>query len=237
MLPRRHLVVRRLDLEAHLLQVGDDQPPRLLAPVHRADVEVAGDVVHLGRRAAARVLVEEEELRLDARHHLEAQLLRARHLPLQRQPRAPRELGVVGVVDVADDAGDHPLLRAPRKDAEGAEVRGEEHVGLLDPHEALDRGAVEHDLPVQRLLELTARHLDVLHHAQNVGELEPEEPDVEPVADVEDVALGGAPRLQHRAVLRIQAHRQRSHHGARRNGRDHRRARFSRLGAANSART
>ena len=66
-LARRHLVVRRLDLEAHLLQHDHDVAPALLAPVHRREVEVAADVVRLDAWVAARVRLEEEELGLRAR--------------------------------------------------------------------------------------------------------------------------------------------------------------------------
>ena len=41
-----------------------------------------------------------------------------------------------------------------RVDPEGVEIGHQQHVRLLDADEALDRRAVEHDLAVERLLEL-----------------------------------------------------------------------------------
>ena len=91
--------------------------------------------------------------------------------------------------------GHPPALVVVRQDPEGAEFRMQQHVRLLDPDEALDRRAVEHDLAVERLLELAARHLDVLVDAEDVGELEPEEVHVELFGQLEHVALGGAAQV------------------------------------------
>ena len=49
MLAVRDLVVRRLDLEAHLLERDYDRATRVLAAVRRGEVEVAADVVRRGR--------------------------------------------------------------------------------------------------------------------------------------------------------------------------------------------
>jgi len=63
------------------------------------------------------------------------------------------------------------------EDRVAGEVGHEEHVRLLDPAEALDRGAVEHDLALQGLAELALRHLHVLVLAHDVGEDEAKKPD------------------------------------------------------------
>jgi hypothetical protein len=60
-------------------------------------------------------------------------------------------------------------------DLEGLQIRDEEHVRFLDAGEALDGAAVEHDLAVQGLLELTLGDFDVLDDAVDIGELEAQE--------------------------------------------------------------
>ena len=50
----RHLVVRRLDLEAHPLEHVDHRAPRIFAEVGGREVEVAADVVRRRARLAAR---------------------------------------------------------------------------------------------------------------------------------------------------------------------------------------
>ena len=74
-LSRRHLVVRRLDLEPHVLESEDDLPPDLLALIDRCEIEVAAGIVRSGQRLTVSGL-EEEELRLGSGHHLEAHALR-----------------------------------------------------------------------------------------------------------------------------------------------------------------
>ena len=103
-------------------------------------------------------------------------------LALERVPGTAVEGLLVRGVDVAEEPRHPAALVVVRQHAEGGEVGLEQHVRLLDPHEPLDRRPVEHDLAVQRLLELAARHLDVLVDAQDVGELQPEEVDAEAAA-------------------------------------------------------
>ena len=107
----------------------------------------------------------------------------------------PGERLLVRGVDVAEQPGYPAAFVVVGEDPEGVQIRLEEHVRFLDPDEALDRGAIEHDLPVQRLLELAARHLDVLVDAQDVGELKPDEIDAEPTGQLQDVILAGAAQV------------------------------------------
>ena len=74
-------------------------------------------------------------------------------------------------------------------------VGREQHVRLLDPHEPFDRRAVEHDVAVERLLELRRRNLDVLVDAENVGELKSQEADVVLRGELENVLLACAGRV------------------------------------------
>src|SRR6184192_2768740 len=202
-LPRCDFVVTRLDLEPHRHQVPDDEAPDLLGPVHRGLIEVATVIMGVGGGLAARVELEDEELRFGARHHLVAQRLRRRDLPLQRLARASRERRPVGVVDVADEPGDAPPLVVVRQHPERVEVGLQDHVRLLDPHEPLDRRAVEHDVALERLVELALGHFDVLVDAQDVGELEAQEVDFLLLAELEQLALAGAGGLEgggHRGI-------------------------------------
>ena len=168
-------VMRGLDVEPHRLEREHDLAAHVLALIDRRQVEVAARVVRLGGRLAVAPL-EQEELGLGPRVHREAALGGQRDHALQRGARAAGERLAVGPVDVAD----HPrhLLAArvaPREDREGVEVGPQVHVRLLDADEALDRRAVEHDLAVQRVLELAVGDLDVLDRPEDVGELQAEE--------------------------------------------------------------
>ena len=102
----RHFVVRRLHLEPHLLEVVHDRAPRILAEIHRREVEVRADVVRLRRRLAVRPALEHEELGFHPRVHREAELGRVGDHALQRAARIAREGRAVGHVDVADQATD-----------------------------------------------------------------------------------------------------------------------------------
>ena len=183
------LVVRRLDVDADRLERQDDLPAHVLAEVDGREVEIAGGVVRVGGGLAVARL-EEEELRLRSAVHRVAGGRRLGDGALQGVPRTALEGAAVRVVDVADQPADPfaGVLR-PRQHPEGRQVGPEEHVRLLDPDEALDRRAVEHDLAVQRRGELAVRDLDVLDDAEDVGELQAHELHVRALRQLEDLRL------------------------------------------------
>jgi truncated hemoglobin YjbI len=118
--------------------------------------------------------------------------LRARHLPFDHIPRIALERRAVGTVHVADHAPHARRRLPPWKDLKRGEVRGQQHVGLLDPHEAFDARPVEHDVALQRLPELRRRNLDVLDDAQNIRELQAQKSHLVRLCQLEDVGGGGA---------------------------------------------
>src|SRR5204863_4336701 len=130
------------------------------------------------------------ELGLDPGHHLVAERLGFRDLALQRLAGAAGERRPVGVVDVADHARDFARGVVVGEDAERLEVGPQYHVRLFDPDEALDRRAVEHDVALERLVELARGYLDVLVDAEDVGKLQPERGYVLLLGGVEDFAFG-----------------------------------------------
>ena len=206
-LARGHFVMGGLDLEAHRGELLDDDAADLLAAVERAQIEIRPRVVRRRRRRAVGRALEQEELRLAPRHHRVTQLPRPIELALERGPGAPRERLLIGRVDVAEEPGNASALVVIRKNPEGLEIGLEEHVGLLDSHEPLDGGTVEHDLAVERLAELASGHFDVLVHAENVGELKAQEIHAELAAELEDVPLArtlhfGRKALQTRPLRR-----------------------------------
>src|SRR5690606_39376916 len=69
-------------------------------------------------------------------------------------------------------------------------VGGEVHVGLFDPGNPLDGGAVEHDLVVQRPLQLAAGDGHVLDDPHDVAELQANEADTPLVCFPEDLLFG-----------------------------------------------
>ena len=183
------LVVRRLDVDADRLEGEHDLPAHVFAEVDRGEVEVAGGVVGLGGRPAVARL-EQEELGLGAAVHRVAGGRRAGDSALQGVPGTALERAAVWIVDVADQPADALAgRRRPRQDAERRQVRTQEHVRLLDPDEAFDGRAVEHDLAVQRRAELPVRDLDVLDHAEDVGELQAHELHVRALGELEDLRL------------------------------------------------
>src|SRR5207247_1083167 len=109
------------------------------------------DVMSDCRRLAFLVRPEQKELRLHPGVHREAEGRGTGEHALQDTTRIAGEWLTVWCVDVADHSADAALGITPRKDLKSRQIRREEHVRLLDPHEPLDRGSVEHDVAGQRL--------------------------------------------------------------------------------------
>ena len=170
----RDLVVGRLDADPEGLERVDHVVPDRDREV-RAEVEVAGLVV--GQRLDRPVIgaPEQEELELGAHVHDVAELLRPLDLAPEDVARVARE----GLAARGEHVADHARGRAagPRDLREGPHVRHEVLVALGDPGEALDRRAVEPRPVADRALELVDRDRHRLDDADDVRELELDEPD------------------------------------------------------------
>ncbi len=202
----RDLVMRGLDVKAHRFERQHDLAAHVLALVHRTQIEIARAVVRLGRRHAV-FRLEEKELGFGPRVHREA--LRRGHADhlLETRARIADERLAVRCVDVADHPRDFFAGRArPRKDAKRRQVRPQVHVGFFDADEALDRRAVEHDLSVERVLELTIGDLDVLDRPEDVRELKAHELHFLALSSFENLrfrfSAGRCVRLRHWRILR-----------------------------------
>jgi hypothetical protein len=145
----------------------------------------------MGRRdrGPVRVALKEEELGLGTGHHLVTHLLGLGDHPFESAAWTTGERPAVRGGDVADKSANLALVGLPGEDPERVEIGHQEHVGLLDAREALDRGTIEHDLAVEGLRELTLGHLDVLDDAVDVGELKTQEMDLVFLGEGEN--LGG----------------------------------------------
>ncbi len=172
------LVVAELHRDAHRFEHGDRLAAEVHADVLRGVVEVAGVVG--GRRAGAvqRLVLQQEELDLGVGVEGEAEVGGLGEDALEHVARVGEGRGAVGHQDVAEHPGRAGGLGAPGQDLEGARIRLGDHVGLVDPGEALDGGAVEADALVEGLLQLGGCHRDGLEEAEHVGEPQAHEPDV-----------------------------------------------------------
>ena len=180
-----HFVVASFDDDAQLFERFD----HLLAHVGGfvgGQVEVAGLVVRqrLDLRQAVLFMVEaisrpaaeHEKLQLRSGHIPKAHVLGTLELAPQHTTRVASEGLAVGCVHVADHFGGGPVRIAfPGDDAEGIEVRIEEHVALVDAREAFDARTVEPQAVVDRVAKLVEGDMDVLNNAHDVGELQTDE--------------------------------------------------------------
>ena len=97
------------------------------------------------------------------------------HVPLQDEPRVALEGLVRDAMDVTEDQRRRRLVTVPGDDLEGVGIRDQEHVGLLDPAVALDRGPVEGHALLEGDLELGRRDLEALEEPEHVGEPQADE--------------------------------------------------------------
>ena len=145
-----------------------------LPDVERREVEVRADVERLGRLRVA----EQEELDLGPDVERQAQIARARHRPPQDRARVALEERALRRADVAEHARDARHTRPPRQDLERGRVGVRDHVGLLHPGEPVDGRSVEPDAFAERFLQLLRRDGERLQEPQDVGEPQPDEPDL-----------------------------------------------------------
>ena len=175
MLPGRHFVMAGLDFEAHLFQRHADLAPRALAVIQRSQVEVARLVRSRRGRMPFFVHLEQEELAL--RPHVEtiAHLRGPGQHFLQHPAGIARERRSVRVVYVADQSRNLAVLGPPGQDRKGVQVGMQVLVALVDPDKALDAAAVDHDLVIDRFLDLAGGDRHVFQLAEDIGKLHPDE--------------------------------------------------------------
>ena len=185
------LVVAGLDLKLHSLQRQADLPAGRLAVVQGAQIEVAGLVVGLGGGLTLVIGLEQEEFRLGTHiKGIKAHVLGLLQGPLQHVAGVAGEGRTIGVVHVADQAGHLTVAGPPGEDGEGVQVGVQVLIRLVDADKTLDGGAVEHDLVVDRLLNLGGGDGNVFQLTEDVGELEADKLNILLMDDADDIFLG-----------------------------------------------
>ena len=174
-LGRGDLMVGGFHLESHVLQIQHNVPAHVLRQVDGRHVEIPGRLVGLGGGTALLVGVEQEKLALRSNVEHVPHLLRPLHGALQHIARVPDKGLLIHAVHVADQARHLALLRPPGEYLKGVQVGIQVHVGLVDPHKALDGGAVEHAAVVQRFLKLAGRDSHIFQHSEDIRKLQTDE--------------------------------------------------------------
>ena len=123
-------------------------------------------------------VAEQEVLDLGSDVERQAHVVRARDRPSQDRARVALEQRALRRPDVAEHARHARHAGPPREDLERRRVGVRDHVGLLHPGEAVDRRAVEADALAQRLRQLLRGDRERLQEPEDVGEPQPDEPDL-----------------------------------------------------------
>ena len=163
LLARRDLVVAELDRDADALQREHGLAAEVARDVVGGEVEVAAGVDRPRLPAVVGQVLEQEELDLGVGVEGEAHLGGLGQRPAQHVPRVGPGRRAVGQQDVAEHPG--AVAAAPPSHGQHLErgrVGHGDHVGLVDPGEALDRRAVEADALVEGGLQLGRRDRDAL---------------------------------------------------------------------------
>jgi len=177
-LTRPALVVAELHRDAHALQHRDGGSTEVVAGPVRHVVEVAGLINRDRRKPQLDRLLEEEELDLGVGVERETEFGSLGQRPLQDKAGVGEAGRTVGQQYLAEHPCGSWVLATPRQDLERRWVGLDQHVGLVDPGEALDGATVEADALREGAFQLRGRYGDRLQLAEHVGEPEPHEADV-----------------------------------------------------------
>ena len=82
------------------------------------------------------------------------------------------------------------MLGVPGIQRKGVQIGTQIHIGLLDADKALDGGAVEHTLIIQRFFHLAGGNGHVLQRTENIGELQTDKFNVLFFDNTENVLFG-----------------------------------------------
>ena len=175
-LARATLMVGELHRDPHLLKHEDGLAAEVVGSAPGHVVEVAGVVS--GADAPVGVAVDQVELDLRVDVAGEAGLGDPGELTLKHRARVGAGRLAVGREDVAEHAGHAVVPVPPRQHLECGGVRGQEHVGLEDARESLDRRSVEADALLEGALDLGRCDGHGLELPGDVSEPQADEADV-----------------------------------------------------------
>ncbi len=188
-LARAALVMAELHRDAHALEHRDGGSPEVVSGPVRNVVEVAG-LIHRNRRLAGLDrLLEKEELDLRVRIKGEPEVGSLGQRAFEDVPRVGEARGPVRQDDIAEHPCGAWTLATPGQHLKRSRIGLDQHVGLVDPGEPLDRAAVETDALREGALELRWSNGDRLQLAQHVREPQSHEADVAFFDGAEDELL------------------------------------------------
>ena len=174
-----HFVVGSLDFKTHFLKRFDDLPATVVAHILGVKGEIAGDIAGDGGRQALLVFFKEEKLRLSADVHGIAECFGFSEDPFEVHPGAAFKGLAVGLMDIADyPRSSDAILVAPGQEGKGVVIGLEVHIGLVDPHKAVNRRTIKHDIAVERFLDLAFRQGHIFHEAEDIDKLKAKKLDV-----------------------------------------------------------
>ena len=164
-----NLVVRSLDFIAHIFERQANVAAALFALVGGTHIEIACHIGGFGGGVAVFVKLEQEKFAfrtdIEGVTHIGGFF---NHL-FQNISRIAEERGfAVRTVDIADQAGNSVF---PRQNDERIVIGAQIHIGLVDTHKALNRGAVKHTFVIQRFFQLAFGNGNIFHLPENIREL------------------------------------------------------------------
>ncbi len=188
-LTRGHLMVARLHLKAHGVEVQRSLLPDYLPWVQRELVEIVTRIRGAVRRPPVLVELEQEELVLWTGIVDIAHPPGPFHLPLQDVTGVPGEPLAAVIVDAAHHARSLQFAGGPGVDLECTEIGMGPQIALLDGRITDDGGTVEKNPIIQRLLQLGSGDRDRLHRSEDVHELHLDELDLFCLRPLQDLCL------------------------------------------------
>jgi len=174
-LRRRHLVVRILNDNAHILQRHYRLPPQIVRRVQRQIIKITALIRYLGLAVALKIKI------FQLRTHIEKVIAHGIHLgeiSFQYVSRVTGVRLVVGTVEVAEHPRDGILLRPPRQDLKSRGIGLGYEIALVDPRETLNGRTVKTHTVGESFRQLVGCYGERFHRPQNIHKPDLDESDI-----------------------------------------------------------
>ena len=175
------------NLKSHVLQCQHHIPPGILAKIKRPHVKISALLMCQRRRQSVIIHVEKEELAFRPHIHRIPHFFRLSDRLFQDIPGIHLIGRPIRAVDVTDQTRHLPLLRSPRKDLKGTQIRIKIHIRVLFSGKSFQRGHVKHASVIQRLFQLAYRHSHIFHRSEDIRKLQPDESHILFLHDTENI--------------------------------------------------
>ena len=187
MLSRCDLMVRRNDLKSHFRQCKDHISPCIFSQIQWPDIKISAFFMSNCCRQSIFICMEQKELTLRSDIHGISHLVRFGNCFPQNITWIPLIRSSIFTIDITDQSCYFSLLRPPRENFKGTQIRIQIHIAILFSFDSLQRRHIKHTFIIQCFFKLSYCYSHILQRSKNICKLQTDKGNIFFLHNTDDV--------------------------------------------------